>query len=73
MALNLTIEDMQEAAAQLGRSGRGRSAMRQILAWLDNDGLGIDAENQQAIFTLLEGAWGPFSGSARDAMRDQLS
>lgn len=68
----LTIEDMHEAAKQLARSGRGRSALKALLAWLDTTGVGLDLENQEAVCTLLDGAWGPFTGSARDAMREAL-
>ena len=69
----LTIEDMREAAAQLAKSSKGRNALSAVLGWLDADGLSLDELNQEAVFTLLSGAWGPFAGSARDAMRDVLN
>jgi ribosomal protein L37AE/L43A len=68
----LTIDDMYDAAAQLRKSSKGTHALRALLRWLDADGLSLDQMNRLAVFTLLEGAWGPFAGSARDAMREVL-
>lgn len=64
-----TESELREAAEQLSRSQKGRHAMQHVLAWLDEDGLSLDAENQQAVLTLLDGAWGSFAGTARDLMR----
>jgi hypothetical protein len=68
----LTIDDMTEAAQHLAKTQRGRNAMKVLLKWLDDDGLGLSDDNQIAVLQLLEGAWGPFAGSARDAMRGAL-
>lgn len=44
--------------------------MRHLLAWLDDDGLSLDRQNQDAVINILEGAWGPYAGTARDYMRE---
>lgn len=62
-------EDIRKVAEHLATTARGRSAMRHVLAWLDDDGLGLDGTNQAAIAVLLNAAWGPFAGTVRDAMR----
>ena len=46
--------------------------MQHVLAWLDDDGLGMDRRNQADICMVLEGAWGEWSGSARDFMREAV-
>lgn len=66
----LTKTDLHNAVEQLKRSRRGQTAMRKLLEWLDDTGLGLDEQNQEAILILLEGAWGPFPSTARDLMRD---
>lgn len=68
----VTGASIEAAVAQLNKTDRGRSAMRHMLGWLDDDGLGLDEKNKSAALTLLLGAWGTFPGSARDAMRDAL-
>lgn len=68
----LTAADLSRAACQLDESGRGRRVLRALLDLLDGDGLGLDSENQQAVLTLLRGAWTQFPGTARDIMRDVL-
>lgn len=62
------IEDVE----QLSRSTKGRSAMRYVPAWLDDDGLALDHDNQEAICDLLDGAWGSGPGTVRDLMRDAI-
>lgn len=66
------VEDLTHAARALARTERGRNALRRLLDWLDEDGLGLDFVGQEAALTLLEGAWGKYAHSARDAMRDAL-
>ena len=61
--------DLIDAANTLSRSARGREAMRVLLAWLDDTGLGLDSQNQEAVLILLQGAFA-FPGTARDVMRD---
>lgn len=68
----LTQADMIEAAQQLAKSDKGRNALTALLDWLNADGLGLDAFNKRAVFTLLNGAFGPFPGGAREAMEDAL-
>jgi hypothetical protein len=53
----------------------GRHALQVLLAWLDDEnfsGLSLDQDNKQSVLALLEGAFGPYPGSARDYMRDAL-
>lgn len=65
--------EIYSAAEHLSETVRGENALRVLLAWLyDGDGLGLDAENQEAVLTLLHGAWGPWAGTVRDAMREAL-
>jgi hypothetical protein len=71
--VSYTAEDMTAAAEHLVKSTKGRHALQALLRWLNDDGLGLDLTNQEAVLTLLDGAWGPFAGTARDAMHDALS
>jgi|GEM_PF-4351388 len=66
----LTKTDLHNAVEQLKRSRRGQTAMRKLLEWLDDTGLGLDEQNQDAVLILMEGAWGPFPSTARDLMRE---
>lgn len=65
-------QDLFEAATHLSKTTRGRNALRALLAWLDDDGLGLDFTNKEAVLTLLAGAFGSYPGTARDAMREAL-
>jgi hypothetical protein len=62
----------QQAIADLNKSDRGRNALRRMLVWLDDDGLGLDGVNQDAIVFLLREAWRR-PGSTRDLMRAALT
>lgn len=62
-------QDLDYAIGQLARSGRGKSAMRQVLAWMDNDGLSLDHLNQEAIVMLIQLCWSQ-PMATRDAMRE---
>ena len=63
---------IQNSISQLRRSGRGVNAISAILRWLEDDGLGLDAANQDAVITLLQCAWGPKTGTTLDAMREAI-
>lgn len=65
-------DEISVAVGILSQSSRGRNAMRHALAWLDDDGLGLDQRSQEAVLALLDAAWGSYAGSVRDAMRDSL-
>lgn len=67
-----SIDPVQEAARQLARSETGRDALRHLLDWFDHSGLKLDARNQEAVCTLLAGAWGTRAGSTLDAMREAV-
>jgi hypothetical protein len=68
----LTESDIQAAVTQLASSGRGSNALRILLEWLDDGGLGLDVDSQAAVFVLLEAAWGKYSMTVRDVMREAL-
>lgn len=66
----ITDEELiRERCVQLGKSRRGRNALKVILGWLDDDGLLLDFENREAITELLGLAWGGMAGTVRDEMR----
>jgi hypothetical protein len=67
-----TADDLRIAASNLFKTTRGRHAMRWLLGWLEHDGLGLDSAGQEAVMMILDGAWGPFAGIARDAMREYV-
>lgn len=69
----MTQSDLQTAAAALSRTSRGRQAMTDLLALLDNGGISLDAQNRGHLITILAGAWGEYAGTARDVMRDIVS
>ena len=69
---NMTPEDMTETAQQLAQSERGLNALRGLSRWLNGGALSLDGDNQQAALALLNGAWGPFAGTAREAMTAAL-
>lgn len=70
--MKITFDDVEDAIDQLRRSGRGMVAMRGLVEWLDRVGVGLDIHNQAAVLTLLQATWGPFTGSARDAMHEAV-
>ena len=69
----ITIEDLENAAGALARSSKGKRALRDLLALLDNGGVCLDLENQANVRTLLEGAWGEFAGTSREVMAFHLA
>lgn len=64
--------DLQSAAARLLQSGRGRKALELLQEFLLNAGIGLDERNQDAVLTLLDGAWGGYVGTTRDAIAEAL-
>mgnify|MGYP000851009578 CR=1 FL=1 len=61
-----------QCVKHLEKTERGRSAMRHILAWMDDAGLGLDTVNKEACITLIEGCWRS-PGTARDMMRNAIN
>lgn len=57
---------IRNAIETLGRSQRGRAALTTLRRWFAAEGLGLDANNQDAVLTLLLGAWSRFPGTVRD-------
>lgn len=68
----ITETEIDRAVRVLGRSDRGRKAMRDTLAMLDGGGISLDQPGQVALIALLTAAFTTAPGSARDAMRDAL-
>ncbi len=66
-------EELEQAVAQLSRSDKGQQAMRDLLAFLENGGISLDAINQRQILGLLSGAWGSHAGTALELLRDAVS
>lgn len=66
---NVTEIDVEAAVKQLCRSERGLKAMRDTLAMLSTGGMALDAQNQQAILTLLFSAFNDWPGYTLDVMR----
>ena len=65
----VSVENLERAVVQLNRSEKGKQAMRDLLALLENGGISLDAENQLHFFCLLSGAWGNYAGTALEALR----
>lgn len=65
------VKDLARYVAQLSKSQKGLSAMRRILACLDDGGLSLDHQNKDAILALIVPSW-RFPGSTRDAMREAV-
>ena len=66
---SVSVEDLERAVVQLNRSEKGKQAMRDLLAFLENGGISLDAENQLHFLCLLSGAWGNYAGTALEALR----
>lgn len=56
----------------LNRSDKGRQAMRDLLAFLENGGISLDADNQLHVARLLTGAWGSYAGTTLEALRGRV-
>ena len=68
----ITLDDLTDAAQHLATSKKGRDALRRVRDWLRASGLSLDMQNKEAVFTLLDGAWGAYAGSALDAIDEAL-
>ena len=66
---NVSVENLECAVVQLNRSDKGRMAMRDLLAFLENGGISLDADNQLHVACLLAGAWGSYAGTTLEALR----
>lgn len=65
-------EQYRLAASHLSKTDKGVDALRRVLDWLEASGLSLDQQNQEAILDLLDGAWGSYAGTVRDAMHEAL-
>ena len=67
----ITADEVRAAVTQLAKSRKGMAALQSLRTWLDDgDGLSLDGANQDAVFTLLEAAWGGMAGTVLDAMNE---
>jgi hypothetical protein len=69
--------DMAEQAVRfacrhLAKSDKGRKALRAIVDWLEDSGLSLDGQNQNAILELQRMAWEGWAGTVREAMHAAL-
>jgi hypothetical protein len=60
------------AARHLAKSDKGRKALRAVVDWLEDSGLSLDGQNQNAILELQRLAWEGWAGTVRDAMHEAL-
>ncbi len=65
----MVLDDVRTAVSRLSRTKKGSSALRHILAWLDDDGLALDQGNKAAVLTVLQGAWGAWPGTVRELIQ----
>ena len=64
----MTIDD---AVDQLRISERGRIAMRDLLTFFNNGGLGLDINNQDAVVALITAAFNGKPGTVRDKLTEE--
>jgi hypothetical protein len=69
---NPTKLDIEAAVEELAHSKRGRQALADLLAFLDNGGISLDSLNQRAVATLLMGVWGVRTQPVIEAIRDDI-
>lgn len=68
-----TLDEIENSIRQLQRSERGQAALSLIREGLANDSLtGLDARNQMAFRTIVQGLWGPWSGTTADLVREYV-
>jgi hypothetical protein len=65
----MTDQQIHSAINQLYQSERGRNVLPYLFGMLNSGGAGLDAKNQCAVFTILEGAWMGHTGTVLDALR----
>jgi len=65
----MTFHAVASSILTLSQSERGRQAIRDLHALLDNGARSLDGQNQRAVMTILAGAFGEWSGSTADALR----
>jgi hypothetical protein len=69
--MQLSSESMFTAAQHLSRSERGRQTLTGLKEFFER-GFSLDADNASACLTLIHGFLGEWTGSARDAVEEQL-
>ena len=69
---NVSSEDLENAAVQLGHSDKGLGAMHDLLAFLENGGISLDGNNQRHVLCLLSGVWGSYAGTALEVLRSMV-
>lgn len=72
MERELVEQAVGQAARHLAKSDKGRKALRAVIDWLEDSGLSLDGQNQNAILELQRMAWEGWAGTVRDAMHAAL-
>lgn len=55
--MKIAERQIEDAVQQLRRSERGQGSAQLLLDFFNGGGLGLDAENQRAVMTLIMAAW----------------
>lgn len=66
----LVRDVVQEAVAQLDRSGRGRNAAKALHKFLDDGASGLDSDNQRAVKKLIEVFFAGSPGTVLDHLEE---
>jgi hypothetical protein len=64
--------ELETAVEALVQSDKGKQTAIDLLAMLERGAISLDEQNQDAVQTILAGAWGGFSGTALDVLRDHI-
>lgn len=68
----MSANEIKAAIDQLMRSERGELAVVGLAHWIEDHGIGLDEQNQNAVITLLQAVWGPQRGTARGMVLDAV-
>jgi hypothetical protein len=60
--------EIEQAIDQLNQTERGRKVIEHLYAMLNDGGISLDSRNQQAVVTILCGAWGKYSGTTLELL-----
>ncbi len=67
-----TRQDIRFAAEHLSESAKGLSTMQFLLDWFTESHFPEGIGDQQAVLTLLDGAWGKHRGTVIDCLHEFL-
>lgn len=66
---NVSVADLERAVVQLNGSEKGKQAMRDLLTFLENGGVGLNTADRLSCLCLLSGAWHDHADTALEALR----